>query len=66
MGIFGGKKSSVVNQTVPEPQKTAEPDEIGSARKAEDEDLFGSSTPDLRVDRPSTGTVAGGSGLKLM
>jgi hypothetical protein len=50
-----------------QPEKVAQPDEIGAGRKAEDEALFGG-VPDLRVDRSavSGGAAAGGSGLKTM
>lgn len=62
------QKSKVVNQTVPDPEATADPSEIGDARKMEDEALFGSESPDLRVNRNGTpaGVEASGSGLKLM
>ncbi len=60
------KPNKTVNQSVPEPEKTAEPTDVGSARDQEDKDLFGG-VPDLRVDRNSTGTnTAAGSGLNLM
>lgn len=59
-------KTSTVNQKVPEPEQTAEPTEVGSARDAEDDTLFGG-TPDLRVDRSTPAAVTnGGSGLNLM
>lgn len=49
-----------------QPQKTADPQEIGAPRKAEDQTLFGG-IPDLRVDRSTTsgGVGAGGSGLNV-
>jgi hypothetical protein len=60
------KQNKVVNQNVPEPEKTAEPSQVGSARDQEDQDLFGG-VPDLRVDRSTTGTnTTAGSGLNLM
>lgn len=50
----------------PQPQKVADPQQIGEARKAEDKTLFGG-IPDLRVDRSTTsgGVGAGGSGLNV-
>lgn len=50
----------------PQPEKTADPTEIGDARKAEDETLFGG-IPDLRVDRSAapTSMPAGGAGLAV-
>lgn len=61
------KQNKVINQTVPDPQETADPTEIGGARKAEDKALFGG-TPDLRTSRNSTPAAVAnsGSGLKLM
>lgn len=63
------KQNKIINQTTPEPEKTAEPSEIGDARRAEDQELFGEGgTPQLRVDRAGTPASVGasGSGLKLM
>lgn len=50
-----------------EPEKPADPPEVGEARKAEDEQLFGG-VPDLRTDRSALegGAGAGGSGLGQM
>lgn len=61
------KPNKVVQQTVPSPQPTAEPTEVGDVRKAEDEELYGG-VPDLRVARTSTpaSVSTGGAGLKLM
>lgn len=61
------KSNKTVNQNVPDPEKTADPQQIGSGRKAEDQALFGGA-PDLRVDRTSNpaSLAAAGSGLKLM
>lgn len=67
--LFGGMgQNKTVNQTVPDPEQTAEPTDIGGGRKAEDESLFGSSSPDLRVNRSGTppSVETSGSGLKLM
>lgn len=67
---------STVQQTVPAPEQTAASSQdsngvatqVGGARKAEDQTLYGTSTPDLRVDRPAVADTLGtsGSGLKLM
>lgn len=68
--LFGGapKQNKVVNQTVPDPEETADPTDIGGARKVEDESLFGSTSPELRTNRAVTppAVTSGGSGLKLM
>lgn len=54
--------------TVPEPNKVAEPQEIGAQRAAEDDKLFGDQGQSLRVNRDAigTGATAGGSGLRMM
>lgn len=54
---------------LPPPEKTAEPAEIGSLRKAEDETLFGG-VPDLRTPTTpaltaSTGLAGARGGMKL-
>lgn len=53
---------------VPEPEQTAEAQEIGGARKAEDDALFGEAGQSLRVDREAigTGATSGGAGLRMM
>lgn len=60
-------QTQTVNQTVPQPDATAEPTAIGKPRAAEDTTLFGG-TPDLRVDRSTTPAAVstGGTGLNLM
>jgi hypothetical protein len=65
--LFGGGGDQKVVKDMAEPEKTAEPDEVGAARKAEDEELFGG-VPELRVDRSATsgGVAASGTGLKVM
>jgi hypothetical protein len=57
-------KGNKVPDPTPEPQKVADPQEIGGARKAEDKTLFGG-IPDLRVDRNSAPAAVntGGAGL---
>ncbi len=62
---FGGKPKT--QGILPDPEKVADPTEVGTARKQEDNSLFGG-IPDLRVDRSSTsgGVGAGGSGLGTM
>jgi hypothetical protein len=64
--FFPKPKSATVPDPTPQPQKTADPQEIGAARQAEDQTLFGG-IPDLRVDRSTTGggVGAGGSGLNV-
>lgn len=64
---FMPKKPKPLAAPLAAPEKTAEPDPIGGARKAEDEALFGG-VPDLRVDRSiaSGGAVGEGSGLNIM
>lgn len=64
-GLFGNSNNAMPN--VPEPQKTAEPSEIGTQRKAEDKALFGGK-PELKnpkggVPKP---VATGGTGLKVM
>lgn len=50
----------------PGPEKTAEALDVGAAREAEDEALFGGQ-PNLAVNRDSVGSVAAsGSGLRMM
>lgn len=69
--------AQTVQQTVPAPEKTAAASQadsngvatqVGAARMTEDKSLYGTSTPDLRVDRPTVAPSLGtsGSGLKLM
>jgi hypothetical protein len=63
------QQQQTVQQTVPSPEPTAsasaEPTQIGSKRKEEDQNLFGG-TPDLRIDRTTPPAVTGaGSGLYL-
>lgn len=64
--FFPKSSSPTVGGPTPQPGKTADPQEIGAARKAEDQTLFGG-IPDLRVDRSTTGggVGAGGSGLNV-
>lgn len=57
-------KPTPVPKELPKPEAVAEPDEIGVARAAEDDSLFGG-IPDLRVDRSLTGGGAGASGSGL-
>jgi hypothetical protein len=51
----------------PPPEKAAEPLEVGSAREAEDEALFGGQ-PNLSVNRDSLGkgVAKSGTGLRMM
>lgn len=69
MCVFSKPKASetqAVTQAVPNPEATAEPTQIGNARKKEDDELFGG-VPDLRVDRSTPTSVASsGAGLNLM
>jgi hypothetical protein len=60
-------KKPKVPGVLPSPAKVADPTQIGDARKAEDLALF-DGTPDLRVDRSTTGggVGSGGSGLGTM
>lgn len=63
MCFFGKQKD--VPKSIPAPAKSPEVPEVGAARKAEDDALFGG-VPDLRVDRSATGGgVATGSGLSI-
>lgn len=74
--LLGGSTKTVasaektVQQTVPQPEETADSAAVGGARTEEDQKLFGSDQPDFRVDRPTgvSGSSVGtsGSGLKLM
>lgn len=69
MCIFGNKAAAAQPMpTVPQPEKTAEPQDIGAGRKVEDESLFGSEGQSLRVNREAVGTgaTAGGTGLRMM
>ncbi len=69
MCIFGSKTSTAVRKEIPEPEKTATPEDVGSSREAEDEALFGTTgAPQLRVSRSSTatGVQSSGTGLRLM
>ncbi|RWP84739.1 MAG: hypothetical protein EOR11_19965 [Mesorhizobium sp.] len=64
--FFPKAKSPTVPDAAAQPEKTADPQQIGQARQAEDQTLFGG-IPDLRVDRSTTGggVGAGGSGLNV-
>lgn len=63
---FAPKPNKTVNQQVATPEKVTEAPEVGSARKDEDEDLFGG-VPNLRTDRTTPPQVSNaGSGLNLM
>ena len=67
---FGSPKPQPQTQAAaapPPPAPIAEEQDIAAARTAEDEKLFGTSQPTLRVDRSlaSGGAVAGGSGLRM-
>lgn len=64
---FMPKKPKPLADPLAAPEKTADPQDVGAARKAEDNTLFGG-VPDLRVDRSTTsgGAVDGGSGLNIM
>lgn len=66
MCIFGKTKDTKMAKEIATPEKTAEPTEVGTARTAEDEALFGG-IPDLRVDRSvASGGNTTGTGLKVM
>lgn len=67
MCIFKQPKAAKPMTPTAEPEETAEPTEIGAARKAEDEALFGGEQS-LRVntDTVGQGAVAGGTGLRMM
>lgn len=60
-------KPKPLPKPTPPPEKPAEPVDVGSARKAEDQELFGG-VPDLRTDTSITdqGAAAGGSGVNMM
>lgn len=68
---FGGGSKSTPTTTPapapPPPAPLAEETDPTAPRKAEDKVNFGTSTPDLRVDRSVTsgGATAGGAGLAL-
>lgn len=64
--FFPKTPSANVPGPAAQPEKTADPQQIGQARQAEDQTLFGG-IPDLRVDRSTTGggVGAGGSGLNV-
>lgn len=64
MCFFPKAKTPTVPDPTPQPQKVADPTDIGAARKAEDNTLFGG-VPDLRVDRSAApaSIPAGGAGL---
>ena len=67
MCLFGKKQKTSFKETPP-PEKGAEPLEVGSARTAEDEALFGGQ-PNLAVNRDNAapaGVTSGGSGLRMM
>lgn len=59
-------KQQKVPQEQKQPEPIANPDEVGEARIAENDALFGG-VPDLRVDRSATGggATSGGAGLKM-
>jgi hypothetical protein len=62
---FGSKSPTPQIQAAPAPappSPTAEQQPIDAPRKAEDQALFGTDQPSLRVDRALT---AGGSGLRM-
>ncbi|MDG4856422.1 hypothetical protein [Mesorhizobium sp. WSM4982] len=63
---FFPKQKANVPAPDAQPEKVADPQALGAARKAEDQTLFGG-IPDLRVDRSTTGggVGAGGSGLNV-
>lgn len=67
---FGGGGSSQAQAVTPAPAPPpaepapTEPD-VGSARKREETDTFGSNGPTTRVDRSASGGVVGGSGLSI-
>jgi len=66
MCIFGKTKSQRMPD-VPEPNKVAEPQEIGGQRSVEDQALFGQEGQSLRVNREAIGSsTAGGTGLRMM
>jgi hypothetical protein len=64
MCFFPKAKEPKVSNPLAEPDKTADPVDIGNNRKAEDKTLFGG-IPDLRVDRSAApaSIPAGGAGL---
>lgn len=67
---FGSKKSqpqATPAPAPPPPSPTADEQPLTAPRKAEDEELFGTDQPTLRVDRSvaSGGTAVGGSGLRM-
>lgn len=64
--FFPKSSQGKVPGPTPQPEKTADPQQIGQARQQEDQTLFGG-IPDLRVDRSTTGggVGAGGSGLNV-
>lgn len=66
MCFFPKTPDPKVPAPTPEPQKVADPQQIGSARKAEDQTLFGG-IPDLRVDRAAAPAAlnTGGAGLSV-
>lgn len=65
MCIDGGDQPQLADPA-PKPEKSALPSDIGDARKAEDEQLFGGK-PDLAAPRTSTApTAITGSGLNPM
>lgn len=66
MCIFGRPKDKKLANPIAQPEKVATDQEIGEARVAEDEALFGG-IPDLRVDRSATsgGVATGGSGIRM-
>lgn len=60
-----GQKQTKLAKPIQAPEDAAPPEEIGAARAAEDELLFGG-VPDLRIDRSAVGggVGAGGTGLR--
>lgn len=58
-------KAKTIPKDLPPPSKAPDVPEVGAARTAEDNALFGG-VPDLRVDRSATGGgIATGAGLKI-
>lgn len=66
MCLFGNKPPKQQFHPTPQPEKTADPLEVGVAREAEDQTLFGGQ-PNLSVNRDTVapGVVAGGTGLRM-
>jgi hypothetical protein len=64
--FFPKTPDTKVPNPTPQPEKTADPQQVGAQRKAEDQTLFGG-IPDLRVDRSAAppSLPAGGAGLSV-